>query len=61
MWLRDDGLFGVTVLANPIDKSFDQSFTSNDGYDDFPDEYDKDALLAWGEHRYRAKRSAQQA
>jgi hypothetical protein len=52
-WLRDDGLFGVSLLP---DSGGGHSYTSAEGHDGFPAEYDSAALLAWGRARWQRDR-----
>jgi hypothetical protein len=49
VWLKDDGLFGVSLLP---DEGGDTSFTSVESHDGFPPTYDEKALLAWGVERW---------
>ena len=49
VWLRKDGLFGVTLLPDEGQPGYPGiSFTSGDPPDGFPESYDRGELKAWG-------------
>jgi hypothetical protein len=53
-WLRDDGLYGVSLLP---EGGGGKSYVSTEGHEGFPAEYDVAALLAWGKARWRRSRA----
>ena len=53
VWLRDDGLYGVSLLP---DGGGGHSYVSTERHDGFPAEYDRAALLAWGRTRWQSDR-----
>jgi hypothetical protein len=53
VWLRDDGLFGVSFFP---DSGPDHSCTSSEDHEGFPGIYDERALLEWGHAKWLERR-----
>jgi hypothetical protein len=55
VWLREDGMFGVSLLPDEgkaDNAAGGRSYTSAEGLSDFPETYDAEALKAWGRKRW---------
>ena len=49
VWLRDDGLYGVSLLPDEGQPGHPgHSYTSTEDIEGFPPEYDQEALEVWG-------------
>ncbi len=53
VWLRVDGTYGVTIVP---DGGGSHSYASTDNHANFPDVYERKALLAWARKRWRRER-----